>query len=398
MLSIDSKYYVHDTDKSALNSLQAIPGFTPVLKAFYKIYNERQYMITNMSTNLKLGPNQFPEYYNMLPPICEKLGIEVPELYLELDVVPNAYTSGENKPFIVMTTGLLEYMPKELIPTILAHECGHIACHHVLYHNMGSMILNGSLAAMNMFGISKLISLPLEVAFFYWMRCSEYSADRAAIICDGGSEKLVEMCMRFSGVGKNFDNGIASKELFMQQAHEYRETVNGNAWNKTLEFFILKDKTHPLNAIRAYEADLWTKSEHFANVMAMLDNPQAFAPDYDPRPYKQNINATQQQPNVQAPQQPVYPQQPVQYAQPVQPAYQQPQQAYPQQPVYQQPQQAYPQQPVYPQQGQVVYNQQGAPVYPQAPVQPTAPPPLPNNGENPNRKKTPFDELKLPGV
>lgn len=74
-----------------------------------------------------------PEIYNMLSPICEKLGIDIPEIYLELDVVPNAYTYGDTKPFIVITSGLLETMPMELLPTVIAHECGHIACHHTLY-------------------------------------------------------------------------------------------------------------------------------------------------------------------------------------------------------------------------------------------------------------------------
>ena len=34
------------------------------------------------------------------------------------------------------------------------------------------------------------------------MRCSELSADRAAAICDGSSDKVVEMCMRFAGFDK----------------------------------------------------------------------------------------------------------------------------------------------------------------------------------------------------
>ena len=80
---------------------------------------------------MRISEKQLPKYYHMLPPICEKLGIEVPELYLTMDGSPNAYTAGDTKPFIVMTTGLLKSLPEELIPTVLAHECGHIACHHV---------------------------------------------------------------------------------------------------------------------------------------------------------------------------------------------------------------------------------------------------------------------------
>lgn len=90
-----------------------------------------------MSTNLRLDEKQIAKYYNMLPPICTKLGIDVPELFVELDVHPNTYTYGDTKPFIVITSGLFETLPDELIPTVLAHECGHIACHHTLYTTMG---------------------------------------------------------------------------------------------------------------------------------------------------------------------------------------------------------------------------------------------------------------------
>lgn len=136
-MSIDSNFYIHESDRIALDALKAIPGFTPLLKAFMKVWSEKQFYIQNMSTNLRINDKQLSKYYDMLPPICEKLGIDVPELYLKLDVVPNAYTSGDTKPFIVMTSGLLETMPEYLIPTVLAHECGHIACHHVFYTTMG---------------------------------------------------------------------------------------------------------------------------------------------------------------------------------------------------------------------------------------------------------------------
>ncbi|MBQ3010956.1 MAG: M48 family metallopeptidase [Oscillospiraceae bacterium] len=258
-MAIRSELYIHESDKAALAALKAIPGFTPLVKGFMKVWSEQQFRIENMSTNLRLSDKQLSKYYNMLPPICEKLGIEVPELYLTLNVKPNAYTYGDTKPFIVITTGLLETVPDELIPTVLAHECGHIACHHVLYSTIGRLLINGTIEALELGG---LISLPLQVAFYYWMRCSEYSADRAALICDGTSDKLVEMCMRFAGFDKDIQGEVDVNE-FLKQAEEYREMVNGSAWNKTLEFLMYKNNDHPLNAVRAYEAKKWGDSEQF---------------------------------------------------------------------------------------------------------------------------------------
>ena len=144
MSAFNPEQYTHESDRAALKALQAIPGFSALLKGFMNVWNERQQKILNMSSRIRLGENQMRKYYDMLPPVCEKLGIPVPELYLEMNVVPNSYTSGDTNPFIVITSGLLKALPDELIPTVLAHECGHIACRHVLYLTMGRMVLQGA--------------------------------------------------------------------------------------------------------------------------------------------------------------------------------------------------------------------------------------------------------------
>ena len=259
-----SKLYTHPSDKAALDALKMIPGFGPLMKAFMSVWNEKQFRIMNMSSNLRLGEDQMPKYYNMLFPICERLGIEVPELYLKLDVHPNAYTSGDTKPFIVMTSGLLETLSDELIPTVLAHECGHIACHHVLYSTMGKILL-GSASSF----LGGLVTLPIQMAFAYWMRCSEFSADRAAVICDGTPEKMIETCFRFAGCDKDI-KAEGNVEAFLKQAEEYNELV-GEKWNKTLEFMLYSQIDHPLNAVRASECKKWGEGDQFKNIMSFVD-------------------------------------------------------------------------------------------------------------------------------
>lgn len=263
-MTLDYKLYLHDSDKAAMAALKAIPGFSQVMKAFMKIWSEQQFRLINMSTNLHLNNNQMAKYYNMLPPICEKLGIDVHELFVELDVNPNAYTYGDTKPFIVITSGLFETLPDELIPTVLAHECGHIACHHTLYTTMGRAILNGTSSFVS--GLGNIAMYPIQLAFAYWMRCSEFSADRAAIICDGTAEKNTEVMMRFAGYDKDI-MAEANVETFMEQALEYKSLVNNNAWNKTLEFILFQNYDHPLNAVRAYEGKEWEQSERYQNIL-----------------------------------------------------------------------------------------------------------------------------------
>lgn len=268
-MELDSNLFLHESDKAAMKALKAIPGFHQVMKAFMKVWNEQQWKLINMSTNVRLSETQMAKYYEMLPPICEKLGIEVPEIYVELDVYPNAYTYGDTKPFIVLTSGLFETLPEELIPTVIAHECGHIACHHTLYRTMGTLLLNS--ASMFTTGLGNIALYPIQLAFAYWMRCSEFSADRAAMLYDGSAKNVMDMCMRFA----EFDKDIMAEpdlESFMKQAEEYKEMVDESKFNKTLEFILFQNYDHPLNAVRAYEAREWEKSERFKNIQAYLNS------------------------------------------------------------------------------------------------------------------------------
>lgn len=265
-MAIDARFYMHDSDKAALQALQAIPGFTQLFKAFLKVWHEKQSRIENMSTNLRINEKQLSKYYDMLPPICEKLGIDVPELYLSLDVNPNSYTYGDTNPFIVITSGMLETVPEELIPTVLAHECGHIACRHCLYTTMGHFVLS---EAINLLGLDGIAVLPIQVAFYYWMRCSEFSADRAAALCDGGAEKTVRTCMYLAGYDKDFD-ATANVDEFMNQALEYKQMVEDSAWDKTMEFLFAMKKTHPMVALRAYECNEWAKTERFRKIATYI--------------------------------------------------------------------------------------------------------------------------------
>lgn len=272
-MHIDARFYLHDSDRAALTALKAIPGFTPLLRAFMKHFNEKQFYLQNMSTNLLLGETQLPQYYHMLPPICEKLGIEVPELYLSLDGTPNAYTFGDTKPFIVITSGLLEKMPPDTIPAVLAHECGHIACQHSLYRSMGQIILNEAVDILSIWGLAELAAIPLQIALSYWMRCSELSADRAAVLCCGESAPMINTCMAFTGLCKSIQ-GQTDVGAFLAQAEKYREMLQDNKWDKTTEFLHNAYRSHPLNAVRALECKEWAESEDFQKLMHYMSLPE----------------------------------------------------------------------------------------------------------------------------
>lgn len=262
-MAVRAEEYLHESDKAALKALKEIPGFSLVVKKVMEIGYERMQRITNMSSNLRICENQLPHIYDMLPPICEKLGIAVPELYVTLDPYPNAWTYGDTHPYIVITNSLLEQFSDEEIMGTISHECGHIACNHVLYHTIGNFILRG--------GISLLRDIPFvssgfNLAYSYWSRCSELSADRAEAICMGGPDIVVDKMVKFSGVPRNYLNEI-NREEYLRQAEDYKELVKDSKWNKTLELVMIGNMSHPLNVYRASEVIDWCNSPAFSRIM-----------------------------------------------------------------------------------------------------------------------------------
>lgn len=270
-MPIDYREFIHPDDASALETLRAVPGFSTFAKKFSEIFTERVYRLENTSSNLRLGPYQLPEIYNLLPPICKKLGIPEPELYLKHDRIPNAYTAGDTTPFIVVTLGLLETMHPDEIQAVLAHECGHILCRHVLYHTMGTWLLSASSAILERFGLLSLAVIPLKMAFYYWIRASEFSADRVAAYYCGGPDKFTDSLLRLTGATKNLSYHV-DKEMFMQQAKNYKYELSNSKVDKAFEFIIYNQNDHPLIAYRAYDLTEWCKSAHFKRILNHIDD------------------------------------------------------------------------------------------------------------------------------
>ena len=268
MLPANPQKYMHDADRRALNDLKRIPVFDKVCSKFIQLFDEKVFGITDMANKIRLSEEQVPRIYNMLPGICEKLGIEkIPPLYLELNRDPNAYTYGDKNPSITVTSGLLECLTDEEIYAVLAHECGHIACQHVLYHTMGQVILNGGLELLGSGSlITAAVATSLKLAFYYWMRCSEFSADRAAVICCGKSEPVVQTMMRLAGGTSHIGEEI-DRELFIAQAEDYQDLRNSSKLNKLIEFVVISSQTHPLLSVRASESRKWLESEQYQNIV-----------------------------------------------------------------------------------------------------------------------------------
>lgn len=262
-MSYDARLYRHELDQKAFEALSVFPKLVKLRESYIANVDEAVVKIDLLSETIRLSEKQLPEVYNLLPPICEKLGIDIPELYYKKSNIPNAATFGSKNPFIVINSKLVNKLSPELLANVLAHECGHIACKHFLYHSMASLLIDGidNSLLSKIPTVRKFLTPTLVNALLFWDRCSELSADRAAVLCDGNSNNTVDVLLRLSG----YDN--INREEFLRQAQDLNSFVNDSKSNRLMELMLVKDESHPRLATRAYECNAWTKTEQFKGIL-----------------------------------------------------------------------------------------------------------------------------------
>ena len=257
--------FTHPDDIAALELLNAIPVLPTVVKKMMDLGIEQLYYGLNRASKIKLSPTQLPKLYELLPPICQQLEIPEPEFYLEMNPMPNAYAFGDTQTAITLTSSLVEMVSTEELRAIIAHECGHIACHHMLYHTLAQYLANAS----GMVESLAKLAIPIHYALMYWQRKSELSCDRAAAFVTS-PETVMAVMARLAGGPRSITASVNMEE-WAQQAEEYDQIYNGTTWNKTLQRLAVLDQSHPYNAVRVREILKWKNSVQYQQ--ALLNNP-----------------------------------------------------------------------------------------------------------------------------
>lgn len=263
--------FVHPADAAALRQLENLPAFPMLTKKAMEYGLEMIQRINNLSYCIKLTENQMPEIYSRLVSVCGKMGMPVPELYMDTTDVLNAYTTGDTRPCIVLTEKLMNEFTGEEIEAVIAHECGHILCHHVLYSTLADFLLMGTDELVNSLGVFGTLSstaiIPLKFAMMAWSRASELSADRAASVA--ASPQVLIRVMALLQYPKRIVDRM-NLEQWASQAQELEQLQQGSKWNDFLQKFNRLEDSHPYNVVRAYEISKWIASDQYRKIMNHL--------------------------------------------------------------------------------------------------------------------------------
>lgn len=171
--------YAFSLDNELRARLDKIPGFFSLCKKITATQTSRMMQIYNQQ-GLLVGPNQYPEIYQMGMDCAHRLGIGVPNIYIVSSSEMNARTlcADDVSPMIVLYTGIIDRMTPGELKCVIGHECGHIHNLHSIYAYAIDILLNSGKGS-----IGVILSYADIALMRMWTRAQEITADRAALIC-----------------------------------------------------------------------------------------------------------------------------------------------------------------------------------------------------------------------
>jgi Zn-dependent protease with chaperone function len=248
--------FQHPDDVTATAALRGIPGLDVLVSKVMEYGFERFYYLENVASNVRVSPRMFERLHRALGWGCKILGVDEPELYVALDPVPNAFTYGHTRPFIVLTSGLVDMLDDEERFFVIAHELGHIKCNHVLYtvlaRNIAAVV---SLIGQATLGLGALLGQGLVVALYDWYRKAELSADRAGLLCVQDINPCVRSFMKLAGGASRLYAEMDQTE-FLRQIRSYEE-ADRSGLNRAYKLLMTAFRSHPFPILRAKELDEW---------------------------------------------------------------------------------------------------------------------------------------------
>jgi Zn-dependent protease with chaperone function len=163
--------------------------------------------------------------------------------------------------YIVLSLGLVKRVKDEELDAVLAHECGHILCQHVLYQTLANAIFTfGDTIADSFVGmIGNFAMKPIRQALMLWSRASELTADRVACIFVPAAT-LAKALARISMIPKYIIDGM-DFNAWGEQGRDYEALKNGTTWNKIVHWMADYDADHPYSPVRVFEAMKWEQTE-----------------------------------------------------------------------------------------------------------------------------------------
>jgi Zn-dependent protease with chaperone function len=264
LIGLTADRFRHPLDLEATNALKQIPGIDIAIRSILGSVAEQFFYTTNIASSVLVSNQQLPHLHKLLLEACQILDLEPPQLYVQQNPVPNAYTFAMRgkQPFIVLHTSLIEMLTPEEIQAVIAHELGHLKCEHGVYLTMANILV---LAANLLPNWGTLLAQSLQERMLQWVRCAEFTCDRAALLATQNPRIIMSVLMKLAG-GSPSLSPLLNLDAFIEQAKAY-DAVRDNGLGEMLQTVQNAQLTHPVPVIRAREIDRWSSSAEYQAIL-----------------------------------------------------------------------------------------------------------------------------------
>lgn len=257
---LKSDQFRHPLDLQATQTLKQLPGLDLLIRNLLGPVAEQFFYLENIASSVLVGEQQLPDLYQLLVEACQVLDLEQPQLYLRQHPQPNAYTFAirGRQPFIVLHTSLVDLLTPEEIQAVIAHELGHLKCDHGVYLTLANLIV---LATGQMPPFGDWLAQRLQSQLLEWVRCAEFTCDRAALLVAQDPRIVASVLMKLAGGSPRLAPQL-NLDAFLAQARSY-DKIGTDEISDTLKKMQTAQLTHPLPVLRAREVDRWASSQDY---------------------------------------------------------------------------------------------------------------------------------------
>ncbi|MCA1992095.1 MAG: M48 family metallopeptidase [Coleofasciculus sp. S288] len=264
LVGLKADQFRHPLDLEATNALKQVPGLDLMVRNLLGPLAEQFFYLNNIAASVLVGENQLPHLHKLLLEACEVLDLEPPQLYVQQHPVPNAYTFAMRgkQPFIVLHTSLIDLLTPEEIQAVIAHELGHLKCEHGVYLTPMNILI---LAAGLLPTWGTLIAQSLQAQLLEWIRCAEFSCDRAALLATQNPRVVMSVLMKLAGGSPTLAPKL-NLDAFIAQARAY-DDISSTELGEMLKQAQTAQLTHPVPVLRAREIDRWASSQNYQSLL-----------------------------------------------------------------------------------------------------------------------------------
>ncbi|MCP2730449.1 M48 family metallopeptidase [Limnofasciculus baicalensis] len=264
LLGLKADQFRHPLDFQATQALKQIPGLDLIVRNLLGSLAEQFFYLNNIAASVLVGENQLPHLHNLLLEACKVLDLEPPQLYVQQNPAPNAYTLAMRgkQPFIVLHTSLIDILTPEEIQAVIAHELGHLKCEHGVYLTpVNIMILAASILPI----WGTVIAQNLQEQLLNWLRCAEFSCDRAALLATQNPRVVMSVLMKLAGGSPTLAPQL-NLDAFIDQARAY-DNISNTELGQLLKQTQTAQLSHPVPVLRAREIDRWASSQNYQSLL-----------------------------------------------------------------------------------------------------------------------------------